>query len=181
MNLQETLDAIAALVADDERGAAAFGTDVDPLTANIRTLLDQRAASQEEMKPRRAEWAAEIRSAATLAKTIDGADFGRRLELALATAASFVEHGSDLGGGMLPLRIKHLAEATIVHAHTDAARVRAAADAADALRAAGTELFNTVGATGSRPAWKAEEALRAAFSIPDPDAAPATSAPEKKE
>lgn len=181
MNTQETLAAIAGLIADHERGASFFRVEPDPLAVNIRALLNQHVAAQEAKKDSRAEWAAEVRTAATHASTIDGAAFGRRLQIVLDTAASFVEHGSDLGGGMLPLRIKHLAEATTAHAHTDVARVRAALDAADALRAAGTELFNTVGATGSRPAWKAEEALRAAFGFADPDAAPATPDPEKKE
>jgi hypothetical protein len=46
MNSQEALDAIAALVADHERGAVAHQTDPDPLAVNIRTLLDRCAAAR---------------------------------------------------------------------------------------------------------------------------------------
>lgn len=181
MNTQETLAAIAGLITDHERGAQEWKTDPDPLAVNIRTLLDRHAASIEEKKASRAEWAAEVRSAATLANTIDGGAFGRRLEILLDTAASFVEHGSDLGGGMMPYRFKALAQATVEHAATDAARVHAALDATAVLHEAGNDLFRHVNATAARYCWKAEETLRAAFGFADPDAAPATSDPEKKE
>lgn len=113
MNTQETLDAIAALVADHERGAAALGLDVDPLAANIRTVLDRRAAAVEAKKDTRAEWATEVRAAADVARARVGGDLGQRLDLILSTAASFVEHGSDLGGGLMPYRFKSLAEAVV--------------------------------------------------------------------
>lgn len=180
MNAQETLDRIAALVATHERGAAALGVDAGSLAASIRTVLDARAFAVEAKADSRAEWATEVRAAASVARERIGGDLGQRLELILNTGASFVEHGSDLGGGIMAYRFKVLAQATVVHAHTDAARVRAALDAADALRAAGELLFTTGGAPLARPAWKAEEALRAAFGFADPDAATATPDPEKR-
>jgi hypothetical protein len=181
MNAQETLDAIAALIADHERGASFFRIDVDPVVASIRPLLDRHAAAQEEKKASRTAWAAEVRAAAATIDSTHGAELGYHLKLLLNTAASFVEHGNDLGGGMMAHRIKRLAQATVDYAHAESLRVRAAANAADALNAAGAELFNTVGATRSRPTWKAEEALRATFGLVDPDAAPATPDPKKKE
>lgn len=56
-------------------------------------------------------------------------------------------------------------------------------DAADALREAGNTLFHepTAPPKSTRRAWNAEDRLREHFGLPDPDAAPATSAPEKKE
>jgi hypothetical protein len=180
MNTSETLKAIADLISDHERGAVLLNIESDPLAVNIRTLLNRHVASIEEKKASRAEWATEVRSAADVANTIDGGAFGRRLEIVLDTAASLVEHGSDLGG-MLSYRIRSLAQVTTVYAHADALRVRAALDAADALGGAGNALFNAAGATPAvRRVWKAEEALRAAFGFADPDAAPA-SGPEKKE
>lgn len=179
---RETLDKIAALVTEWTAAATelCITPEGDESMMLVKKLLDERAAEIENTADTRAAWAAEVRSGAAMATTMHDASFGRRLQIMLDAAASFVEHGSDLGGGMMPYRIKTLAQATVAHARTDAARVRVALDAADALRQAGTALFETPGAPSSRGVFKAEEALRAAFGFADPDAATATPDPEKR-
>lgn len=178
MSTQELLDSIAALVADHERGAAAFGTDPDPLAVNIRTLLTEHAKRVEAKKDSREAWAAEVSAAADVARERIGGELGKRLELILNTGAGFVRHGSDLGGGMMSYRFKSLAEAV---ANTPAGARDAVINAAATLREGGNDLFRSGQATAARYCWKAEDALRTAFGLTDPDAAPATSAPEKKE
>lgn len=55
-------------------------------------------------------------------------------------------------------------------------------DTADALGGAGNALFNAAGASGAvRRIWRAEDALRAHFGLPDSDAATVAPDPEKKE
>lgn len=55
-------------------------------------------------------------------------------------------------------------------------------DTADALGGAGNALFNAAGASGAvRRVWRAEDALRAHFGLPSPDAGTPAAAPEKKE
>lgn len=179
MSDRETLDAIAQLI--DADGRPAGYRDAEEALAEIGKLIKARDAERESKQYTRATWATEVRAAAEVARDLPGhVDFNRRLELLLETAASFVEHGSDLGGGLMPYRFKSLAQAVYQQAEHGVIRRRVLIDAADALRDAGEALFDTAGAPSSRPVFQAEDTLRAVFALPDSDAAP-VSAPEKKE
>lgn len=178
MNDRQTLERIATLVAEHTRAAAIDGP-VDPALIEIRQVLDERAAEIERKQETRADWAAEVQDAANVA-VATGTNLGRKLGLILDLAASFVRHGSDLGGGLMPYRFKSLAEAVKEQATEDAARRDAVINAAAVVSEAGNDLFRYGAATAARYCWKAEDGLRAAFGLKSPDAAPAP-APEKKE
>jgi hypothetical protein len=115
MNHQDALDAIAAIVDTHHRGAAVFGAEPDTAMTAIRQILAQAAADAQPTTgalEARARWVAEVRAGARVAEEVGG-EIGHPLRLVLQTAARFVEEGSNLGGSMLPLRIKSLARAVI--------------------------------------------------------------------
>jgi hypothetical protein len=121
MSDRHTLDEIAALVTAHEHAADRTG-GVTVLAVGIREILNRRQAERDSKADTRALFASDMRAAAIVTDQLGerlGDDFTRALETILTTAASFVEHGSDLGGGLMPFRFRTLAQAVTALAATD--------------------------------------------------------------
>lgn len=116
MSEREALDKIAAIVEKYATYTGGLTADCD-LVEIARIIKEQRAAVEAKAETR-AEWATEVEAAAKVA-TATGTNLGRKLGLLLDTGASFVRHGSDLGGGLMPYRFKSLAAAVVEQAAQD--------------------------------------------------------------